>query len=280
MNSTVYEGKLAHARSKPKKNSFTYGVFMLYLDLDEIDDLDRKLRLFSRNRFNVFSFYDRDHFKFLRPKSRTADVISREHVDYDAAEYERLAGTRDRVAKMLREAGHDFPLGRICVLTNPRIFGYVFNPVSFYYCFDASGEFRVLLSEVNNTFGDQKMYVAEIGEPAGGLYESRRRKNFYISPFIDFDNELRWRFNLPGESVLVDIESSDAEGTELKAVFSGKRRGVSDRLLFGLVFRYPLLTLMIIWRIHHQALRLFLKGVRFRDKKIEDQKIRQEIEDN
>lgn len=280
MNSAVYLGKLVHVRSKPKQNAFTYRVFMLFLDLDELDELDRRFRLFSRNRLNVFGFHDRGHFKFLWPKSETASVIAQEHVKYDVQEYRKLKDTKARVIRLLKDAGQDFDVGRVCLLTNPRVFGYVFNPVSFYYCFDTKGVFRVLLSEVNNTFGDQKMYLYEAKDPQAKFFATQERKNFYISPFIDHDNELVWQFSLPEEKLLMVIDSQEQGESELKATFSGERRELSGQLLASLIFRYPLLTLMIIFRIHYQALRLFLKKIRFRDKKNEDQKIAKDIRHN
>jgi DUF1365 family protein len=265
MNSAIYVGTLAHARTKPKKNAFSYSVFMFYLDLDELPTLHRRIPLFSLNRFNVFSFFDADHFKFISQKDPNGQVISRENVDYRTEDYLN-ENTRDRIARLLRDAGMDFSLGKVFLLTNPRVFGYVFNPVSFYYCFDEAGAFRAMLSEVNNTFGDQKMFVCPIADPNESMFTSRQRKNFYVSPFTDYDNDFAWRFGLPGESVFMTIDSLKAGETELKTSFTGRRRDFSEATLLHLTFRYPLLTLMIIFRIHYQALKLFLKKVRHHDK--------------
>lgn len=276
MQSAVYLGRLAHARHFPKKNAFAYGVFMMYLDLDELDELDRRFRLFSRNRFNVFSFYDRDHFKFLKPKNEVARRISRENVKYHEENYRDL-DTRGRIELLLEEAGLNIDLGRVRVLTNPRVFGYVFNPVSFYYCFDRQGKLRALVSEVNNTFGDQKVYLASIDDPEVTVHSIRHQKNFYISPFTEYDNQLAWQFTRPGDKLLMIVDSQKSGKSELTATFVGERREFSGRLLAWLNLRYPLLTLMIIIRIHYQALRLFLKKVRFHDKSAQDKKIAKEI---
>ncbi len=276
MNSAVYIGKLAHARYKPKKHAFRYSVFMMYLDLDELPELAKRFKLFSLNRFNVFSFHDRDHFKFIHQTDERAQLIAQENVKYQAERYHGL-NTKEGIALMLSEAGLDFTLGRVCVLTNPRVLGYVFNPVSFYYCFDQDGSFRALLSEVNNTHGDQKMYLYNIEDPQAEMFTTHQQKNFYISPFIDYDNELAWNFKLPDERLLMVIDTLEDGEVELKATFSGERRDFSDRLLLWLNFRYPWLTLMIIFRIHYQALRLFAKKIRFRDKDETDREIYQTL---
>ncbi|KPJ85657.1 hypothetical protein AMJ57_02155, partial [Parcubacteria bacterium SG8_24] len=269
MNSAAYIGKLAHARTKPRKNAFSYPGYMMYLDLDEIPDLHRKLTLFSMDRFNLFSFHDRDHFKFIDQDDPTAQTIMKENVSFKAERYRGKKTTKERIGLLLRDAGFDFSLGRVMVLTNLRTFGYTFNPVSFYYCYDADGIFRVLLSEVNNTFGDQKMYFTPIRDPKADLHGHRQQKNFYISPFIDHDNILEWSFSEPGDSVMISVDSQEGGESELKATFVGARHELTDGLLFRLNFRYPLFTLMVIGRIYYQALKLFLKKIRFRDKEEE-----------
>jgi DUF1365 family protein len=277
MNSAAYLGRLAHARHFPKKNSFTYSVFMLYLDLDELPALDQRLRLFGLNRGALFSFHDRDHFKFIKQAAdQTARTIAQENIKFTPEKYQGLT-TRERIAVLLQEAGLEFPLGRVQVLTNPRMFGYVFNPVSFYYCFDEAGTLQAMLSEVNNTHGDQKMYVCRIDDPKQKWHTAEQQKNFYISPFMDFDNQLSWKFDEPGERTMVIIDTTKEGELELRATFVGERHEVTDRLLFQLLFRYPLMTLMIIFRIHYQALKLFLMKICFRDKAKEDQRIARAI---
>jgi len=272
MNSAIYTGKIFHTRTGPKKNDFAYSIYLAYVDLDELPELDKKFRLFSLNRFNAFSFFDQDHFKFINQRNKEKQAIAQENVTYQIQHYLNK-GTKDRIQTLLKDAGMDFKLGKVCVLTNLRVFGYVFNPVSFYYCFDAQGVFRVLVSEVNNTFGDQKMYFDPIDDPRQKIFTKVQRKNFYISPYTEFDNDLSWNFSLPKEQVFVMIDSLKKGRVEVKAVFKGRRREITDGLLLWLNFRYPLQTLMIICRIHYQALKLFIKKVTFHHIEETDKKI-------
>lgn len=262
MNSAVYTGKIFHNRTEPKKNSFIYSVYMMYIDLDELAELDKRFRMFSWNRFNVFGFFDKDHFKFLDQQDKDKQAIARENVKYQIQHYLNK-DTKGKIKALLKDAGMDFELGKVCVLTNLRVFGYIFNPVSFYYCFDSEGVFRVLVSEVNNTFGDQKMYLVLIDDPRKDVFTSAHRKNFYISPYTEFDNDLTWDFSLPKDKVHIKIDSLKKGRVEVRAIFDGKRREMTDGLLLWLNLRYPLLTLAIIFRIHYQALKLFLKKVKF-----------------
>jgi hypothetical protein len=272
MNSAVYTGKVFHSRTEPKRNDFTYSVYMMYIDLDELAELDKRFRLFSLNRFNVFSFFDQDHFKFINQQDKDKQTIYQENVKYQSQHYLNK-DTKNRIKTLLMDAGMDFELGRVCVLTNLRVFGYVFNPVSFYYCFDAEGVFRVQVSEVNNTFGDQKMYFVPIDDPRQKIFTSMQRKNYYISPYTGFDNDLSWNFSLPDDKAFIMIDSLRQGKVEVKATFHGKRCEITDGFLFWLNFRYPLLTFLIIFRIHYQALKLFLKKVRFNSIDETDKKI-------
>lgn len=276
MHSTIYKGTLAHVREKPRRNAFRYGVYMLYLDLDELDALEGNCALFSLNRFNLLSFYDADHFRFIRPRGDGARAIAEEHVRTDPSRYEGRT-TRARVDLLLEDAGFDFRPARVCLLTNPRVFGYVFNPVSFYYCFDGEGNLRMLLTEVGNTFGDQKMYFTAIDDPGAKVHAGRHMKHFYVSPYIPFDAEFEWRFSVPDEDVTIRVDSVKDGDVVLRATFTGRRMPFSDRSMLWLQFRYPFLTAMIIFRIHYQALRLFLKRLRFLQKGEEDEKILQKL---
>jgi DUF1365 family protein len=272
MNSAVYTGKILHKRKSPAKNDFTYSIYLTYVDLDELPMLDKNLWLFSLNRFNVFSFFDKDHFKFIDKVDKDKQLIAQENVKYQSENYKNQ-NTKNRIKLLLKDAGMDFEVGKVFALTNLRVLGYVFNPVTFYYCFDTKGVFRVLMSEVNNTFGDQKMYFVPIDNPNQKIFTSIQRKNYYISPYTDFDNDLSWNFNLPGKEAFVMIDSIKKGEIAVKATFTGKRREISDSLLLFLNFRYPLFTLMIIFRIYYQALKLYMKKVRFNHIEETDKKI-------
>lgn len=275
MNSCIYICKLGHTRNFPKKNIFNHSIYMMYLDLDELEELRKKFFLFSYNSFNAFSFYDKDHFKFINQKNE-ADTIAQEKVKYEKKKYEGK-NTKERIETLIGELGLNFQLGRVQVLTNLRTFGYIFNPVSFYFCFDRQGKFQALFSEVNNTFGDQKMYLVKASEKEGNSYKSLQDKNYYISPFITHDNKLSWDFSIPDDNARIVIDSLKDGKIELRASLEGKRREFSNLRLFFLNIRYPMMPLLIIFWIHYQALRLFIKKVPFYKKKETDKKIISDI---
>ncbi|NCT54714.1 DUF1365 domain-containing protein [Candidatus Falkowbacteria bacterium] len=276
MNSCIYISQLSHQRLEPKKNSFKYSIYMMYLDLDELPDLANNFSIFGYNRKNVLSFYDKDHFKFLKATSGDYKIIAQEHVSFEASKYINK-NTKERIQILVQELGFDFEIEKVFILTNLRNFGYVFNPVSFYYCYDKNGVFRVLFSEVNNTFLDQKMYYTLIDDENKEMFSSRQRKNYYISPFISHNNDLEWNFNIPKESFKMYINSLREGVATLKTCLDGERVEISNRRLFWIQLRYPLMTLRIIVLIHYQALKLFLKKIQYFKKAETDAKISQII---
>jgi len=161
-----------------------------------------------------------------------------------------------------------------------RNFGYVFNPVSFYYCFDKNWVFRVLFNEVNNTFLDQKMYYILIDDEKKGIFTSIQRKNYYISPFLSHENDLEWKFNKPDKSFLMTINSIKWDKIDLKTVLTGQRKEINNFSLLWVQIRYPIMTLRVIFLIHYQALKLFLKKVSYYKKNETDEKIAQLIISN
>ncbi len=244
-NSGIYSGKVTHKRLRPKRHFLQYRMFYMLIDIDEIDALARRYRLFSRNRFNIFSFFDSDHGK----KSE-----------------EETAALRDYIESHLREAGAKTDGGVILLMTMPRIFGYVFNPLSVYFCHDRAGNLNGLIYEVSNTFGQRHSYIFPLDESArkSGPLNQECAKEFYVSPFMDM--ELGYDFTIcpPGETASVVINAQDKEGLVLATAFTGGRREFSDRHLLGLAFSYPLLTLKVILGIHWEALQIWLKGVGIR----------------
>jgi uncharacterized protein len=241
-SSAIFVGDVMHRRLKPRRHRLRYRAYWLLLDLEDIDRLGRTLRLFSRNRFNLFAFYDRDYC---------------ERGGHDL---------RGEIVDAVRDAGVTLGSGRICVLTMPRVFGYVFNPLSTYFCYAEDGRLTAVVYEVHNTFGERHRYALAVGSEEGTLNQ-RCPKRFYVSPFLDMELDYRFRVSPPGEQVRVAISAFDPAGLVLVAALSAERRELSDARLLRLFLSIPLLTLKVIVGIHWEALRIWLKGVRFRPRK-------------
>lgn len=234
--SALYVGAVTHRRLRPRRHALRYRVFWLLLDLDEIASLPRDLRWFGHNRFNALSFYDTDH----GDGSQTP--------------------MRDQVSRHLRRAGIATADGPIRLLCMPRIFGYVFNPLSIYFCHRSDGSLAAILYEVTNTFGERHSYLIAVEPGAGSIVDQRCRKVFYVSPFMDMDISYTFRVAIPGERISVAIVTSDRIGSVLTAALRGKRSALSDSTLLHALATHPLLTLKVISAIHWHALRLLLKG--------------------
>ena len=242
--SAIYAGKVVHARRRPKKHVLNYSVFSLYLDLDELDDLSARLRLFGRNRRALFSFRDADHGA--------------------------LDGTplKQWALEQVAAAGIDATDLRIGILCYPRILGFVFNPISVYFCYRADTALAAVIYEVRNTFGEMHSYVAPVlpGEISlAGLWQERD-KLFYVSPFLDMPLRYRFRLLPPGDSVRIRILETDAEGPILAASFNGRRRDLTSARLLAACLAIPFMTLKVVAGIHWEALRLWLKGVGLRSR--------------
>ncbi len=236
-------------------------MFLFALDLDRLDELSA-LRLLRVNEPGIFSFHDRDHLKFMPGSNR-----------------ERRSGQRSTTADSLREhlkselGGAE--VSRIILVSNLRMLGYVFNPVSFYYLYTPSRrgeELCAVLAEVNNTFGEQKHYLIR-----NTANRPPTKKSFYISPFISHDADFQFLLKAPDENLFVRIDSTVKGELQLRAVVSGRRSAISDAELARCLFRYPLYTLMVIVLIHWQAMKLFIKRVPFFSKADTDKKITESL---
>lgn len=236
--SCLYFGEVMHHRFRPVRHRFVYRVFSLLLDLDEIPTLGRRLRVFSHNRFNLFAFHDRDHG------------------------FRDGSTARPWVEQQLRSAGIVCDAAKIFVLCFPRIFGYVFNPLTIYWCHDAGGVLRAIVYEVKNTFGEQHAYALPVrAASSDGAIRQRADKDFYVSPFIDMNARYEFRLEAAEERLSVTIRESDEAGELLAATHVGRRRALSDGGLLRAFFAFPLMTLKIVAGIHWEALRLWRKGV-------------------
>lgn len=252
MNSCFYECDVFHRRLRPKQHEFRYRVFYFYVDLDELEDTARRLRFFGVNRPNVYSLRDGDHFQYDRDGSgRTAS---------EGSEPRPVA---DNVREFLRRSGCPLEVGSIRMLCFPRMFGYVFNPITIYFCFRPDGEPHAAVVEVGNTFRELKPYLVPCCEGAAWDFEVRCPKDYYVSPFSPVDLDFHFRFHLPDGKLRVFIDNYDAEGKMLVSTLTGKRQEMTAGNLVRFTAKFPLLTLRVIFLIHWQAMKLWLKKVPF-----------------
>jgi DUF1365 family protein len=231
--SAIYQGFVSHRRVRPARHAFRYRVFSLLLDLDEIDALAARSHLFKRNRGGILSFHDKDHG--------------------DGGELRAWAHAH--LACHGIAAG-----GAIRVLCYPRLFGYVFNPLSVWFCHGRDGALAATIYEVHNTFGERHAYVLP-AQGAGEFEQQECGKAFYVSPFLSMDCRYQFRIRPPGERVLIAIEECEEGAPVLNAVFAGKRRPLTDAQLALALLRHPLMTLKVTAAIRFEALRLWLKRV-------------------
>ena len=243
MNSCIYNGEVNHTRFKPVKHFLNYKTFSLFIDLDEIEQLDKSISIFSHNKFNIFSFYNKDH------GDRDGSCLKK-WVISNLKKY-KIGGN----------------ISKIKILCYPRIFGYVFNPLSIIYCYE-NEKLKSIFYEVKNTFNEQHTYIFKIKD--GEEIKQKCKKKFYVSPFMDMETFYNFKLINPNQRLSVMIKQTDAEGTVLTATQTGDKKEFNFKQLLINFFRYPLMTLKIISSIHFEALLLWKKGAiyRKRDKKV------------
>ncbi|HTV02506.1 MAG TPA: DUF1365 domain-containing protein [Luteitalea sp.] len=232
----LYVGQVWHRRATPQ-HAFRYRTYLHAFDLDALDTLPASSRLVRYNRRGIVGLHDADHFDG-RPLRQGVEhaVVSR---------------------------GHVWPGGRVVLLTHCRVLGYVFNPVSFFYCHDGDGQLALVVAEVNNTYGERHVYVLPVPEGHGVTCE---KKAFHVSPFFGLDGTYRFTLEPPDAHCRVGIALTVARQPVFSAHLDLTRTPLTDAALLGVLARYPLVTAQVIAAIHFEALRLWWKGVRFRDK--------------
>ena len=240
MKSGIYFGQVRHRRMAPVAHAFNYRMFMLYLDLDELPGVFRGRWFWSARRASLARFRREDHLGHHR---RPLDVCVRDLV-------EQQTGER--------------PRGPIRLLTHLRYFGYVFNPVSFYYCFDEDDtRVECIVAEVNNTpWGERLCYVLPGSEDqgAGGHQRFRPQKQMHVSPFMPMDVDYDWRFSAPGKRLSVHMENAHGGRKIFDATLKLEREEIGSAALARALAAYPLMTFKVIAAIHWQALKLWWKG--------------------
>ena len=236
--SALYVGEVTHRRLRPRRHFLRYRIYALLLDLDELPSLDRRLRLFSHNAFNLFSIFDRDYGSGGR------------------------ASLREQIEGLAREIGLDLGGGAILLLTMPRILGYAFNPLSVYFCYGRDGALRATVYEVNNTFGQRHSYFIPVEPDGDGAIRQSCAKQLYVSPFMAMEMIYDFTIAPPGEKLSIAIVERDAQGVALTATQAQTRVALTDAALLRVFFTHPLLTLKVIVGIHFEALLLWIKGMR------------------
>lgn len=236
MRTEFYLSFVKHSRFFPKKYNFNYRFFWTKFDIDELNELDSKFFFFSRNRFNLISFYDRDHFNLG-------------HQD-----------TRKNIEAFFSENGIHEEILKIELVTNPRILGYTFNPVSFYFIETTNNPYAIIA--IGNTFNEQKPYLLRPELKKDNEWIFTTKKEFYISPFISVENSMTFKIRRTVDTLIINIDDHHKNGElELRASYSGKRLEWNSKNILKLFFSYPLITFRIIFSIHYHALRLFMMKI-------------------
>ncbi len=234
---TLYVGRVVHKRMRPKQHALNYGVFSFLLDVDCIEDVSQRSKLFSYNAANVLSIHDND---------------------FGAGDGTSIA---ESARQTLQEAGLARDGQQVFLLAYPRVWGYAFNPLSVFYVMEHDGALSAVIYEVSNTFGERMRYVMAVGVAHNGVFMHGCDKKLFVSPFADGNGTYSFRLSEPDAQAQVAILYRDGKGPLLKAHFHGVAEHFSDANLLKALLRHPLLSWKVISGIHWEALKLWLKGV-------------------
>lgn len=233
LQSCIYLGEVGHKRVAPVQHSLRYRVYDIFVDVDELAQLAKKLKFFSYNRFNLFSISDRQ---------------------FGAGDGTPIA---EHVWNLVRSSVDGKGVKRIFMLCYPAVLGRTFNPLTTYYCYDANDNLCLCVFEVSNTFGQRHSYVV----PLTGSEKPVHAKSFHVSPFNKIEGQYSFAVQAPGEKISLNI-SLRVEGKPiLQAWFNGDRHGLNDWALLRSFFSFPLQPLKVVAGIHWEALKLWLKGL-------------------
>ncbi len=243
MNSCLYEGHVRHRRRSPKKHMFNFKMYMLWLDLDELQEVFKRRWLWSTERPAFSRFRESDHLTVV----------------------DQSLTLRERVNLVLRKHNICQRIGPVRLLTQLRYLGFAMNPVSFFYCFDEQGESVVaIIAEVNNTpWGEQHLYVIEAGGHKSTVVADRIDKDFHVSPFMSLDMQYRMMFTDPESKLGVKIENYENAERIFDVSMLLEKKTITSWNLNRVLIAYPLMSVQVFVGIYWQALRLYLKGIPF-----------------
>lgn len=237
--SCLYKCTVTHSRKEKVKRFFKYNYFMFYIDLDEIDVISDKTFFFSYNKKNIYSLRDTDYFILDSP------------------------GIKKNVSKFLEKQGIDSKNLKVKLLTNVATFGYNFNPVSFYFCFDEKNEPVCVIPEVGNTFHELKLFYLDKSKLTKNRFRDKQTKNFYVSPFLDHDNIFDFNLGIPDEKLSININDFKNGEKIFQANLFGEKIKLTDMNLVKMSMKFPFVTLKVITTIHWQAFILWMKKIRY-----------------
>ena len=229
----IYSGRVVHERLRPRHHRLSYGVFSLLVDLDDLQEMTRHLKWLSYNRGGFYAIHDKDHGDGQ--------------------------GIRSWVNEELTHAGLSNAAHRVSMLCYPRILGYVFNPLTVFFCYDTADKLGAIIYEVHNTFKERHAYVLPVTGTHKKVIKQACPKSFYVSPFVPMTCHYDFRLQPPGDKIRVVIREEDDDGLLLAAAFHGDHLPLSDAVLFKMALKFPLMTLKVMAGIHIEAVRLWLK---------------------
>ncbi len=235
----IFSAKVMHKRLLPKVNGFSYNVYYLSIPLDKIENLKKFL---PHNKFGILSFYDKDH------------------AERDGKPLKNWA------QKILSENNVNIENPKIILITHPRILGYVFNPVSFFFCYDSENILKAVICEVNNTFGETHSYICykpDLSEIKNDDIITAK-KLFFVSPFFKIDGYYKFSFRVINDKISIIIDYyNDENQAKLITSLNGKLENLTKKSLIKTFLKNPLVTFKTIFLIHYQAIKILLKGIKY-----------------
>lgn len=242
LDACIYKGSVFHKRFSPKPHELRYSVFTLFADIDDLKALSDQSKFFSLNKFNLMSLYEKDYGD---PNDTSGQNL------------------KDRLLSLMSDTGISVgKISKIKLLTYPRINGFVFNPLTVFYCSGKNDEHLALIYEVRNTFGERHNYIYEIPDGKTFTDAHQTQKCFHVSPFFDRDGDYKFKINDPGDVASVLIDYHNDHEILMTANFIGKKVALSDKTILSLCLKAPFMTVKVVAGILFEAMRLKFKGLK------------------